>query len=73
MNARRFARPLLTALLAATLLVPTALAGKPGPGSATGTGRVFFPNPVALLQDQTLTDQDDADYAALQPAYRSWR
>jgi hypothetical protein len=42
---------------------------KPGPGTSTGTGRVFFPNPVAQLQDQTLTEQNDADYAALQPAY----
>jgi len=31
---------------------------------------VFFPNPVAQLQNQGLTDQNDADYAALQPAYR---
>jgi hypothetical protein len=30
---------------------------------------VFFPNPVAQLGDQSLTDQNDADYAALQPAY----
>ncbi len=51
------------------LLGGTALAAKPGPGTSTGTGRVFFPNPVAQLQDQTLTDQNDADYAALQPAY----
>jgi zinc metalloprotease ZmpB len=70
MNTHRLARSLATALLALTLLVPTAVAGKPGPGGSVGTGRVFFPNPVALLQDQTLTDQDDADYAALQPAYR---
>ena len=27
-------------------------------------------NPVAALQDETLTDQKDADYAALQPTYR---
>lgn len=40
-------------------------------GGNTGSGRVFFPNPVAQLQDQTLTDQKDADYAALQPAYRT--
>ena len=32
---------------------------------------MFFPNPVAQLQDQSLTDQKDADYAALQPAYRN--
>jgi hypothetical protein len=35
-----------------------------------GTGRVFDPNPVVTLQDQSLTDQDDADQAVLQPAYR---
>ena len=38
---------------------------------STGSGRVFLPNPVATLQDQTLTDQKDTDYAALQPAYRT--
>jgi zinc metalloprotease ZmpB len=53
------------------LVSGTAHAGKAGPGSSTGTGRVFFPNPVASLQDQTLTDQKDADYAALQPAYHT--
>lgn len=46
-----------------------AYGSKPGPGTSTGSGRVFFPNPVAQLQDQTLTDQNDEDYAALQPAY----
>jgi hypothetical protein len=48
-----------------------AWATKPGPGTSTGTGQVFFPNPVATLQDQTLTDQKDANYAALQAAYRT--
>jgi len=56
-------------LLAAN--VPIAGATKPGPGTSTGTGRVFFPNPVASLQNQSLTDQKDADYAALQPAYHN--
>jgi len=46
------------------------LAGKGSPGTSTGTGQVFFPNPVASLGDQTLTDQKDADYPALQPAYK---
>jgi hypothetical protein len=36
---------------------------------ATGKGRVFDPNPVVALGDETLTDQGDADYAALQAAY----
>ena len=47
----------------------TALAAKGGPGTSTGTGQVFLPNPVAELQDQSLTDQKDADYPELQPAY----
>jgi hypothetical protein len=37
---------------------------------ATGSGRVFLPNPVVTLRNQDLTDRDDADYGALQPAYR---
>ena len=31
---------------------------------------MFDPNPVVTLQDESLTDQNDADYAALQPAYQ---
>jgi hypothetical protein len=48
-----------------------AWATKPGPGTSTGTGQVFFPNPVVTLGDESLTDQNDADYAALQAAYRT--
>lgn len=61
----------LSALVALAVLtaVPAAVAGKPPAGSDTGSGRVFLPNPVADLQDQSLTDRKDADYAALQPAY----
>jgi zinc metalloprotease ZmpB len=55
---------------AALAVAGVALATQSGPGTTTGSGRVFFPNPVAQLQDQSLTDQKDADYAALQPAYR---
>ena len=62
---RRFVPLTAAAILSVALFVPSAGAG------ATGTGRVFFPNPVAQLQDQTLTDQKDADYAALQAAYRN--
>jgi len=69
MNARRFTRLAICLLISALILTPTVLAAKPGPGTSTGTGRVFLPNPVADLQIQTLTDQKDADYAALQPAY----
>jgi hypothetical protein len=34
-----------------------------------GSGQVFSPNPVVALQDESLTDQNDQDYAAIQPAY----
>jgi hypothetical protein len=70
MNVRRFTRLTVCLLISALILTPTVFAAKPGSGSSTGTGQVFFPNPVASLQDQTLTDQNDADYPALQPAYR---
>jgi hypothetical protein len=64
-------RPLVLAAcaLATAVAAGAALAAKPGPGTQTGSGRVFLPNPVASLQNQSLTDQKDADYAALQPAY----
>jgi hypothetical protein len=64
-------RTTVLAVLAAAILVAatTAFAAKPGPGTSTGSGTVFAPNPVAELQNQSLTDQKDADYAALAPAY----
>ncbi|HSC91673.1 MAG TPA: M36 family metallopeptidase [Gaiellaceae bacterium] len=64
-------RTLILAAAAAlsTVVVAGALAAKPPNGSSTGVGTVFLPNPVAELQDQSLTDQKDADYAALAPAY----
>ena len=37
--------------------------------TGTAQGKVFEPNPVVTLHDETLTDQKDRDYAALQPAY----
>ena len=58
----------LVALLA-TIGVAVAVAASPGNGQSTGSGTVFLPNPVAELQNQSLTDQKDADYAALAPAY----
>ncbi len=60
----------LAAVLALALATASAaLATKPGSGSSNGTARVFVPNPVQDLGDQTLTDQKDADYAALHDAY----
>jgi len=59
MNVRRLTRSVLCLLVATLILAPIVLAAKPGPGVSTGSGRVFFPNLVASLQDQTLTDQKD--------------
>jgi hypothetical protein len=68
---------LIGAAIVAALLatVGTASAAKPPSDSSRGTGRVFVPNPVADLAvgtfafRESLTDQKDEDYAALQPAY----
>jgi zinc metalloprotease ZmpB len=59
------------AALAAAVAVTVAVAARPGPGTGTGSGTVFLPNPVADLQNQALTDQKDADYPALAPAYHT--
>ena len=58
---------------AALVGASAALATKPGSGSANGQARVFVPNPVQDLGNQDLTDQKDADDAALQGAYRTVR
>ena len=65
------ARP-VSALAALTVVASSFVlfaAAKPPAGSALGAGTVFLPNPVADIGDQTLTDQKDADYAALTAAY----
>lgn len=69
MNCRSLFRASLIVFVLLGVISSTALAAKGGPGKTTGTGQVFLPNPVADLQDQSLTDQKDADYPALQPAY----
>jgi Zn-dependent metalloprotease len=40
---------------------------------ADGTGRVFDPNPVVRLQNESLTDNDDADSPVFNRAYRTVR
>ena len=67
MNRRMF--PLAGFTLLSVLFLSFVPASASRDSDVTGSGRVFFPNPVAQLQDQTLTDQKDADYAALHPAY----
>ena len=65
----RLHKLVLIALFTAAAAWTVTLSAKPG-GSDTAAGTAFLPNPVAALQDQSLTDQKDADYAALAPAYR---
>ena len=61
---------LLVATLAALVALPSAVVAKQPAGiGSTAAARVFMPNPVASLGDQSLTDQKDADYPALAPAY----
>jgi hypothetical protein len=56
-------------LAAGAALLAGVASGRGHSAGSTGTGTVFLPNPVAELQNESLTDQKDADYAALQPAY----
>jgi len=53
----------------ALVLVSSVPAAKPGPGTSTGIGRVFVPNPVQSLGDESLTDQKDSDSAVPAAAY----
>jgi hypothetical protein len=63
---------LLLAALAAIVALPSAVVAKQPAGiGSTATALVFMPNPVAALDDQSLRDQKDADYPALQPAYET--
>ena len=53
----------LVVLLGAAAAVLAGVARERALERLDGDGTVFFPNPVAQLQDQSLTDQKDADYA----------
>ena len=66
---RRLTVALAVAGLTLALAAPLASAASERT-SASPQGRVYLPNPVVTLQDQDLTDRKDADYRALQPAYR---
>src|SRR4051812_5621970 len=61
------ARDRLAAVCAATA---SPAAAKPTPTGSTAPAQVFFPNPVQTLRNEALTDQKDANYAALWAAYR---
>jgi hypothetical protein len=59
------------AVTVVALAATVAAAGKPGPGTPTGSGAVFVSNPVEDLGDQTLTDQNDSDAAVPAAAYHT--
>ena len=71
MNYRLLFRASLIVFVLLGLVSSSALAAKAGPNTSTGTGQVFLPNPVADLQNESLTDQKDANYPALQSAYHT--
>ena len=64
-------RIFLAVAVLALVTASAALATKPGSGTSTGSGVVFLPNPVADLQDQTLTDQKDSATAVPLAAYHT--
>ncbi len=63
-TAGRLCLATLVAALAATAPI-AAIAKQPAGPCTTAEAMVFFPNPVVSAKDQTLTDQKDADYPAL--------
>jgi zinc metalloprotease ZmpB len=56
---------LLAVAVALPAAAPIAAIAKPATGCTTATALVFNPNPVATSGNIFLTDQDDADYPAL--------
>ena len=66
-------RRLLGSALVLAVLVSFAPAGAatgaPEPTDSTGVGRLFVPNAIVALRDDSITDRKDADYPALRSAY----
>jgi predicted small secreted protein len=64
---------LISVLVVAVSVVVAAVAtaSKIGSGASTGAGSVFVSNPVQSLENETLTDQKDADSAVPASAYHS--
>jgi zinc metalloprotease ZmpB len=54
---------------AASATATGAATGAAPSSSTTGEGRLFVPNAIVALRDDTVTDRKDADYPALRPAY----
>ncbi|MBI5104154.1 MAG: M36 family metallopeptidase [Solirubrobacterales bacterium] len=62
-------RPIRSAVAAAALCL--ALPAAAHAASTTAPAKVFYPNPVQSLQDETLTDQKDADFFSADPFLRT--
>ena len=62
---------LVPASALALMLVAQISAAEPPTGLTTGTARVFVPNPVQSLGDESLTDQKDSDAAVPAAAYHT--
>jgi zinc metalloprotease ZmpB len=68
---RLFSSAVFVALLVslAPAATATAASGAPAAPATTGEGRLFVPNAIVALRDDTITDRKDADYPKLQAAY----
>src|SRR3954467_10794381 len=61
---------LAIAVAALCAAIASPAAAKPTPTGSTAPAQVFYPNPVQTLRNESLTDQKDANYAALAGGYR---
>ena len=61
----RIALLAMLAVLVPVAAAPVAVSAKQPSGCTTGSGKVFFPNPVVTSGNTELTDRKDRDYAAL--------
>ena len=70
---RPTSRRILLVVLSAVVLaaVPFATSARQATGCTAGEGLVFWPSPVVSSLNESLTDQKDADYAALNNERRS--
>src|SRR6476646_2290930 len=60
-------RSICSAITAASLCLLAPAAAHAAPAGTTAPAKVFFPNPVQSLRDESLTDQKDADFFSASP------
>ena len=64
-------RSIRSVVAAAALCAALPAAAHAAAPATTAPAKVFFPNPVQSLQDETLTDQKDADFFSASPFLRT--